>query len=138
VILTATFSNTTNQLPIRVSCVVDNITKWSACVLESKEVMEIKFDDQDQQVYQVRFVFSGKENVENEYVTDAAVIIDNITADSVDLTPVLSRIAQYVHNTNGQSDIIKTQYTDFVGFDGSIDFELETPMFKWLYKNYPW
>jgi len=138
VILTATFSNTAHQMPIQVSCLVDDVIQWSADVLDSPEVLEIKFDDRVEQVYKIKFVFAGKENVENEYVTDAAIIIDAVTADGVDLTPVLCRRANYIHNTNGQSDIVKTEYTDFVGFDGSIEFEFETPIFKWLYRNYAW
>ena len=128
-ILTATFSNTTHQMPIQVSCVVNDVIQWSADVLDSSEVLEIKFDDRVEQVYKIKFVFAGKENVENEYVTDAAIIIDAVTADGVDLTPVLCRRANYIHNTNGQSDIVKTEYTVFVGFDGSIEFEFETFLF---------
>jgi hypothetical protein len=137
-ILTATFSNTTHQMPIQVSCVVNDVIQWSADVLDSSEVLEIKFDDRVEQVYKIKFVFAGKENVENEYVTDTAIIIDAVTANGVDLTPVLCRSANYIHNTNGQSDVVKAQYTDFVGFDGSIEFEFETPIFKWLYRNYSW
>jgi hypothetical protein len=137
-ILTATFSNTTHQMPIQVSCVVNDVIQWSADVLDSSEVLEIKFDDRVEQVYKIKFVFAGKENVENEYVTDTAIIIDAVTADGVDLTPVLCRSANYIHNTNGQSDVVKAQYTDFVGVDGSIEFEFETPIFKWLYRNYSW
>jgi len=125
-------------MPVRVSCVVDNVVQWTSIVLGSSEEFEIKFNDQTEQVYQIKFVFAGKENIENEYVADTAIIIDKVTANGIDLTPMLPRIAQYVHRTNGQSDIVKTQYTDFVGFDGAIEFNLETPVFKWLYRNYSW
>lgn len=125
-------------MPIHVSCRINNETRWAASVLEKTEIAEIDFDDQQDQKYHISFVFVGKENVENEYVADTAITIDSISINGIDLEPVLSRTAQYKHNTNGQTDFIQSEYTDFVGFDGSINFEFGTPIFKWLYQNYPW
>ena len=125
-------------MPIQVGCWVNNQLNWSTDVLDRQETIILEFDDRIDQNYLIKFVFTGKENVENEYVADTAVIIDSISVDGIDISSTLCRIAKYIHNTNGQTQTISAEYTDFVGFDGSIEFQFETPLFKWLYRNYYW
>jgi hypothetical protein len=83
-------------------------------------------------------LFVGKENIENDYVADAAIVIDHITIDGIDISPILIHTASYTHKTNGQTETITTEYTNFIGFDGTIRFQIQTPIFKWLYRNYCW
>jgi hypothetical protein len=125
-------------MPIQVSCWVNDQVHWLADVMQQQETLQLELDDCVDCSYSIKFVFAGKENVENEYVADTAVIINSITVDGIDISPVLARIAKYTHNTNGQTPTVSAEYTDFVGFDGVIEFQFETPVFRWLYRNYCW
>jgi len=136
-ILLAKFSNTTRTMSILVSCTVNDTVCWTESVL-STGIVEIKLDDQVDKNYNIKFCFSGKENVADEFVAETAITIDSITANGIDISPILVRDAIYTHNTNGQTKTITTEYTDFIGFDGTIEFQIQTPIFKWLYRNYVW
>lgn len=136
IILSATFVNTTKQWPISVNVAINNVVIWAKSVITSED-MQLEINDVVA-CNQVKITFAGKTQVDNSIASQTAIVINNIKLQGVDIEPVLQKIATYRHNTNGYTDSITAEYTNFVGFDGVIEFNLDTPVSNWFYKNYAW
>ena len=136
ILLAATFVNATKQWPISVEVTINDVVVWAKSVLDSED-MQIEINDVVAS-NQVKIMFAGKTQVENDIAAQTAIIINDIKLQDIDIEPVLHKIARYHHSTNGYTDPITTEYTNFVGFDGTIEFNLDTPVSTWFYKNYPW
>ena len=136
IILSATFVNTTKQWPISVDVLINDVSVWKR-IVSTVETMQIELDDIVAS-NQMKIVFSGKTDVADSIAAITAIVIENIQIQGVDIEPVLQKIATYRHYTNGNSDLITAEYTNFAGFDGTIEFNLDTPVSNWFYKNYTW
>jgi len=106
--------------------------------------LEINYDSSCLQQHTVEFVISGKQIYLDQFfknkitanIPELMCIIDRITVEGHDITPILIKKAKYYHNTNGDSDEIVYDYTNCLGFDGCIKFTITTPIFAWYLLDY--
>jgi hypothetical protein len=63
-------------------------------------------------------------------------VIDSISFDGKDVADILQTCAQYRHCTNGFSTEILEPYTNWLGHDGSLEFQIITPVFCWWLLDY--
>jgi len=137
-LIESTFTNSPGLVPLKVQCLINNAVVWEYVLDSTPVTMKVNLDDHVASTHQVAITFAGKTGIENDDASSTVVQISNIQIESINIEPVLQRIAQYHHNTNGYSDPLVSEYSNCIGFDGSLQFELETPVSNWFYKNYPW
>ena len=136
--LNVTFVNHPGTIPMQVSCMIDNTVVWEGIVKSVPATMCVDINDYVAALHQVSIKFSGKTGIENNDVGDTIINISDVRLQNIDIEPVLQRLAKYYHNTNGYSESLIDDYSNCIGFDGRLEFQLETPISNWFYKNYPW
>jgi hypothetical protein len=116
----------------------------------AKTLHEVTFEYDSTKISQHRFEFkvSGKQqHLEKFYVDSAhnistadipsmACIIDRIEFDGHDVTSILMNTSKYYHTTNGQTESMSEEYTNWLGYDGSIISTFLTPLFSWFIVDY--
>lgn len=116
----------------------------------TKTLNEFTFEYDATKISQHRFEFkvSGKQqhlkkfyvdfanNITTPDIPSLACIIDRIEFDGHDIAPLLAHTARYHHNTNGGTELTSEEYTNWIGYDGSIISNFLTPLSVWFVVDY--
>lgn len=101
---------------------------------------EHEFSDQDAQ-HLLRFVMKGKQlthtqvDADGQIVSDARLLIKNLSFDEIELGQILIDHAAYYHNFNGSGPHTREKFYGELGCNGSVELEFSTPMYLWLLEN---
>jgi hypothetical protein len=68
-------------------------------------------------------------------IQDAIINIDNIFLDDIDVTQLVYRLAQYVHDGNGHETIAVHPFYGDMGCNGRVQMSFESPVYLWLLEN---
>jgi hypothetical protein len=110
--------------------------------LDPTQINTIHVDYNIDQVVEHRFklCINGKkeylqkfyQNQLTQNIPDLAYIVDTIQVNNMDVTEILQTHAKYYHNTNGDTDLIVENYTNWFGCDGELVSSFKTPLFAWF------
>ena len=114
-------------------------------VTENHQEFTIDYNSETINTHTFKIVVDGKKQLlqklyNNKIDLDVpamAFIIESIKFNDLDVTPFLQHLAaKYTHDTNGDTDTIVENYTDWLGADGALTFDFKTPIFTWLLKDF--
>jgi hypothetical protein len=74
-------------------------------------------------------------NHAGEIIKDATVKIENIEFDGIDITQIVSYLAEYHHDFNGTQAPTVSKFYDLLGCNGHVKFKFTTPIYMWLLEN---
>lgn len=99
-----------------------------------------EFVDDDAE-HQLCFVLKNKRsehtqvNENSDILKDARLTVSDVAFDQIKLGPVLTKIATYTHNTNGNSDTRQDKFYGELGCNGTVTLEFTTPIYLWLLEH---
>ena len=133
--ISASFTNNLKQLPIRVSLFLDDQVLWSKEVLNSEEC-SLELDDNTKRNYTIKIRFEGKTGVED---ADTHLTLDYLKVNQHTLDYILQNTAKFYHSYNSPDPWDQEMtYSEVIGIDGDLIFELETPVAFWFGKRDKW
>jgi hypothetical protein len=68
-------------------------------------------------------------------VSDARLVIRNVTFDQIRLDQILVDQAIYSHDHNGSGVIVQEKFYGEMGCNGTVSLQFTTPMYVWLLQN---
>jgi hypothetical protein len=134
--------NSRQTIPgLNVSVQVDDVV---FPVIENHHEFAINYNPTTIKPHTFKIVVDGKKQLLQKLynnkidldVPSMAFIIESIKFNDLDVTPFLQHLAKYTHDTNGDTDTIIENYTDWLGADGVLNFDFKTPIFTWLLKDF--
>jgi len=105
-----------------------------------KQTIEVELSDQDGD-HELIFEMSGKTaehtkvSADGTIVHDVIVQIDNITLDEIELTNMVTQLAQYQHDFNGTQSPITDKFFGSMGCNGTVTLRFKTPIYLWLLEH---
>tara|TARA_R110000868_G_C10513524_1_gene732352 strand:- start:16 stop:459 length:444 start_codon:yes stop_codon:yes gene_type:complete len=108
--------------------------------IKEPSVFDYSLSDQDQE-HTLDIELFGKlpahtvVNAAGEIVKDALINIENIEFDGIDITQIVSVIAEYHHDFNGTQDPTVSKFHDSLGCNGHVKFKFTTPIYLWLLES---
>jgi hypothetical protein len=128
---------------LSVSVMIDNIN-YILDPLQTEHEFVISYDKDQVTEHQFAIVIDGKQNyLEQLYqgkifddIPNLSYVIDQLLIDDHDIIPILLTRAKYYHNTNGETDSKIEEYTNWLGYDGRLQFRFLTPLFTWFIADY--
>lgn len=69
-------------------------------------------------------------------LSDLCYVIDSISFDGKDVTDILQTCAQYCYLDPESGAEVTEPYTNWLGLDGKLEFQLVTPLFCWWLLDY--
>jgi hypothetical protein len=100
----------------------------------SQHRLELKVSGKQQHLQ--KFYVDSANNIPTLDVPKLAFIIDKFEFDGHDISQILMNTARYHHTTNGQTGPMHEEYTEWLGYDGSIVTNFLTPVFSWFIVDY--
>jgi hypothetical protein len=68
-------------------------------------------------------------------IEDALINVSNIMLDEIDVTQLVSELAQYVHDGNGHETIAVHKFYGDMGCNGHVQLHFSSPVYLWLLEN---
>lgn len=139
---------------VQISCCLDS-TDYSAGLimqvwLDNQQIFndivlrptELKFDiDDDSASHCLRFEMQNKTpdhtkiSESGEIVSDARLIVKDLTFDIVELGHLFVKKAVYTHDFNGTGATVNESFYGEMGCNGTVTLRFETPVYLWLLEN---
>lgn len=132
---------TAPNLPMGLVVQLNNTVIWQKEAVTEQCHVVVPVDDAIEGQHTLQWIVSGKMQhytVVDEHGTitqDSMLHIDNLKVDGIEFTQVLTTVATYTHDCNGngpmQTDIM---YQD-LGCNGVGELQFRTPLYLWLLEN---
>jgi hypothetical protein len=128
---------------LSVTLMIDN-TQFVIDPCVYKHELEFEYDSSQITKHSIELKVDRKKEYLNKFykqeilddVPSLMYIIDSIESDGHSIFPIIEKTARYHHNTNGDSLDMVEDFTNVMGFDGTIKFTILTPMFTWFLTDF--
>lgn len=132
------FRNEPGSYPIEVAVKTSiGHSAWKTLLADSW-YHQFDFDENASGNIGIEILIAGKYQSCDHDAVSTVVNIKSISINKVDIKPILNKIAKYEHSNNGFGLFEINEFTDMIGFDGAIHFEIQRPLAYWFYSHYPW
>lgn len=129
--------NTEQDSKLLFSIIVNNTVLVESTVIKSLTTFSLDIPDSGTQ--EIRLVMSGKQPTDTtfdssgNFVKNPMIEIRSIVIESCDCQRWVSENSKYTHNFNdGNADTIVDSFDTCMGCNGSVSFEIVTPVYVWL------
>ena len=109
--------------------------------VKDTQKITLELDDQDDAEHELRLVLKNKTtehtqvDEQGNIITDARLIITDVTFDEIKLGDMLVEKAVYTHDFNGNGDITQDKFYGELGCNGTVSLKFATPMYLWLLEH---
>lgn len=135
-----TITATDGQNPLGFEAWLDDLQFYNCDrVTDSVTVQHIIQEDESQHC--LRFLLKNKTtnhtqlDQQGNIVKDSMIEIHNISFDNIVVDNILYEKSMYSHNFNGNGQTITENFNRFMGCNGTVSLEFETPIYIWLLEN---
>lgn len=101
-------------------------------------LLEISDDDGD---HELRFVMKNKTaehtkiNEDGGIISDANLIISNLSFDEIQLDHTITESIVYTHDFNGTQNSTQNKFYGEIGCNGTVSLKFSSPSYLWLLEN---
>lgn len=98
-------------------------------------------DDDTEDEQQLKIVMTGKKpehtivDDQGNFVSDALLELDEFFIDDLCVTNLISKIAKYHHDFNGNGEPVVDKFFKQIGCNGAVTFDFKTPVYLWLLEH---
>ena len=132
--ISSKFVNELQELPIKVSLLINGETLWSEDVL-TEQSFELAYNDEIKTENSIVLRFEGKTNVN----TQTQLTCEYLKINNYNIGYLLESQSMFYHNFNQAGEWNQTMmFGDVIGIDGELRFNLDTPVAFWLAKHEKW
>ena len=119
---------------------VDDQKHFDTDHVQTAETISIELVD-DESDHELRFVMKNKTpahtviNEAGDIISDARLIVSDLTFEEIKLGHVFVKIATYTHDFNGtQTSVVEPFYGE-LGCNGIVSLKFSTPIYLWLLEH---
>ena len=97
----------------------------------------IEIPDSDAE-HELRFVMKNKTSdhtkvdSDGNIVSDARLVITDLTFDEIQITTIVSEYSTYSHNFNGNGNMTHAKFYGELGCNGVVSLKFTTPVYLWI------
>jgi len=135
------FSVAASGPDLRLIVRLDDTVIYDAEPVTNPTTVAYEFDDTEERDHVVSFEMQGKRSDHTkisdtgQILEDRCVIITDIAFDDIQLGNMVSEVAHYYHDTNGNTDSVIDQFYGTMGCNGRVEIHFSTPIYLWLLEN---
>ena len=99
------------------------------------------FEDNQKKSHVVEITLSGKMpdhtliGDSGEILEDRMITVSDVSLDDIPLGHLLTTVAEYHHDNNGQGPKIVDRFYGNMGCNGTVKFSFTSPIYVWLLEN---
>lgn len=132
---------TTNaQEQIGLEIWLDDLQIYNNEHIDAVEQFSYAFPDAEAE-HLLRFVVKNKSphstkvDADGNIVQDVCAQVTNIVFDEIDVTQVITNLAEYTHDYNGTNEPTVTKFYGDLGCNGTVEVAFSTPIYLWLLEH---
>jgi len=119
----------------------DGIEIYHQTPSSDAQLITHEFDDESDSPHLVEIVLSGKlpehtmVDANGVILEDRVITIHDMALDDIPLGHLLTTVAEYHHNNNGQGPEIVDSFYGDMGCNGTVKFSFTSPLYLWLLES---
>lgn len=135
--ITCQVDSTDYTCPLGLEIQLDGQTQWDISAVTQPVECEFVVDDADGD-HELTFVLKNKLpehtqiDSDQRIVSDARIIISNLTFDGIPLGQVFVDQAEYHHDFNGTGPATQEKFYGEMGCNGRVVLRFTTPIYLWM------
>ena len=109
--------------------------------VKETQTVTVELEDQDDAEHELRLVLKNKTaehtqvDEQGNIITDARLIITDVTFDEIKLGYMLVEKAVYTHDFNGNGAMTQDKFYGELGCNGTVSLKFATPVYLWLLEH---
>jgi hypothetical protein len=140
VAISCILDTTDTSVPLGFETWIDNQKFFDTDHVQAQQPVVIEIADIDGE-HELRFVLKNKTSDHTQVddagniVSDARLIITDLSFDEIKLGHIVSEQAVYTHNFNGTGSSIHDKFYGEMGCNGTVSLKFTTPIYLWLLEH---
>lgn len=128
------------SVPLGMEIWLDQRLVWNSQHVTESTAVEFELDDAEAE-HVLKFVLKNKLPKHTKIdqlgniVSDAVLMVKQISFDDIDLTSIIPRLCVYQHNFNGTQPEFNDIFHEVMGCNGTVSLKFYTPIYHWLLDN---
>jgi|APSaa5957512535_1039671.scaffolds.fasta_scaffold76212_2 hypothetical protein len=126
--------------PLDFKILLDGNEIYSIKTTESNYTFEHNLSDNEAS-HLLEFQLSGKDNChtvvdkDGNVIESAQISITDISFEEINLSPIIHTFTTYEHDYNGHGAKIEDEYSEIMGWNGTVKIPFTTPIYFWLLEH---
>ena len=106
--------------------------------VQTKHPVLLEISDNTDGEHELRFVMKNKTaehtkiNEDGGIISDATLIISDVSFDEIKLGHMTTELATYTHDFNGTQSLTTDKFYGEIGCNGTVSLKFSTPSYLWL------
>ena len=127
--------------PLDLEVKLDNIIIHDLTIDSGITPVTIELDDDVEADHCLEIILKNKTlehttvDENNNIVEDSELVFSDIMVDEIDIEELLYFQAKYSHNFNGSGELTEENFYGTIGCNGTVEINLQTPIYLWLLEN---
>jgi hypothetical protein len=120
---------------------VDDLKFFDSEHVQTAQQLSVEIADTDNKEHELKFVMKNKTSdhtkidEHSNIISDARLIITDLTFDEIQLGHMVTEQATYTHNFNGTGQQTQEKFYGEIGCNGIVSLRFSTPMYLWLLEH---
>jgi len=120
---------------------IDDLKFFDSDHVQTAQQLSVEIADTDNKEHELKFVMKNKTSdhtkidEHSNIISDARLIITDLSFDEIKLGQIFIDKATYTHNFNGTGQQIQDQFYGEIGCNGTVSLKFATPMYLWLLEH---
>lgn len=130
-----------SSVPLGFEAWIDDHKFFDSEHVQTAQQISVEISDNDAE-HELRFVLKNKTadhtkiDENGNIISDARLIITDLSFDEILLAQLFVDKATYTHNFNGTGEETQEKFYGELGCNGTVSVKFTTPIYLWLLENY--
>jgi hypothetical protein len=142
IIIACNLSPTDPSVALGFEAWIDDLKFFDSEHVQTAQQLSVEIADDDNQEHELKFVLKNKTSDHTKIdenggiISDARLIITDLSFDEILLAQLFVDKATYTHNFNGTAQETQEKFYGELGCNGIVSVKFTTPIYLWLLENY--
>jgi hypothetical protein len=130
------------SVPLGFEAWIDDLKFFDSDHVQTAQQLCVEIADNQNKEHELKFVMKNKTSdhtkidQDGNIVSDARLIISDVSFDEILLAQVFIDKSTYTHDFNGTGSEILDKFYGEMGCNGTVSLKFTTPVYLWLLENY--
>jgi hypothetical protein len=141
IIIACNLSPTDSSAALGFEAWINGLKFFDSEHVQTAQQLSVEIADTDNKEHELKFVMKNKTSdhtkidEHSNIISDARLIITDLTFDAIELGQIFIDKAVYTHNFNGTGKETQEKFYGEIGCNGIVSLRFSTPMYLWLLEH---
>ena len=139
-IISCTLNTTDSTIDLGFEAWINEQKFYDINHVTGEQIFSMEIPDADGE-HELKFILKNKKpehtkiDTAGNIISDARLILSNLSVDEIKLGHMATELATYTHNFNGTKESTQNKFYGEMGCNGTVSLKFSTPIYMWLLEN---